>query len=258
MKYLKNRPLAVAARPGVPLRSDLLDSPALQRIYHFHVPHPGPFFVTPKNRDLAYTKGMAFLVDQSYLPATLTARPMSDDEFTRLCAEHPDLSFEMTGEGDLIVMPPTYSLTGARNSEIGAQLRGWARQDGRGVVCDSSTGFVLPNGARRSPDVAWIRKDRVRQLDPESLERYWRLCPDFVIELRSKSDRLPNLRDKMREWLANGAELGWLIDPEARSIEVYRPDREPEILTGAKTAAGEGPVAGFVLDLGPVWNPLGV
>ena len=200
---------------------------------------------------------MAFLIDDAFLPATLTAHPMTDEEFAGFCAEHPDLFFEMTAEGEIIVMPPTYSVTGARNADLCGQLRSWSRADGRGIACDSSTGFVLPNGARRSPDASWVLKTRVQQLDPVVRERFWRLCPDFAIELRSASDRLPVMREKMREYLASGAQLGWLIDSENRSVAIYRPDREVEIRTGIDSLAGEGPVAGFVLELASVWNPLG-
>ena len=201
---------------------------------------------------------MAFVIDDAFLPATLTAHPMTDDEFALFCGEHPDLSFEMTAEGEIIVMPPTYSLAGIRNQELGAQLRNWARTDGRGLASDSSTGFLLPNGARRSPDAAWTLKSRIEQLDPASRERYWHLCPDFVIELKSASDRLPALRNKMQEYLANGAQLGWLIDPETRSIAIFRADREMKTLIGVESIAGEGPVAGFVLELGAIWHPLAV
>ena len=201
---------------------------------------------------------MAFVIDDAFLPATLTAHPMTDEEFARFCGEHPDLFFEMTAEGEIIVMPPTYSLTGARNSWIDRQLNAWAEQDGRGIACDSSTGFVLPNGARRSPDAAWTLKSRIEQLDPASRERYWHLCPDFIIELQSATDRPRVLRDKMQEWLANGAQLGWLIDPNHRTVAIYRPEKEPETRSDTQSVAGEGSVAGFVLDLSFVWNPLGV
>jgi Uma2 family endonuclease len=200
---------------------------------------------------------MAFVIDDAFLPATLTAPPMTDEEFAAFCAEHPDLFFEMTAEGELIVMPPTYSDTGAENFEISGQLRTWARIDGRGIGCDSSTGFVLPNGARRSPDSSWTLKSRRAQLDPASRSGFWHLCPDFVIELRSSSDRHRKLKDKMQEYLANGAQLGWLIDPDHRSVAIYRPGAEVEMRTDIDSIAGEGPVAGFVLDLRLVWNPLG-
>jgi Uma2 family endonuclease len=153
-------------------------------------------------------------------------------------------------------MPPNFSLTGIRNREITGQLDRWAAKNRRGIVGDSSTGFVLPNGARRSPDASWTAREEINRLPRESLEGYWHLCPAFVIELRSQSDRLPALRAKMREYAANGAQLGWMIDPDARAVEVYRPDRKPELLTGVDSVSGEGPVAGFVLDLTRVWNPL--
>jgi Uma2 family endonuclease len=199
---------------------------------------------------------MAFTIDEAFLPATLTAQPMTDQQFADFCAEHPDLFFEMTAEGEIIVMPPTFSLTSIRNGEIARQLTRWATEDRRGVVGESSGGFVLPNGARRSPDASWIAKDEIRKLDEESLRGYWHLCPAFVIELRSQSDRLPVLRAKMREYIANGARLGWMIDPETRTVEVYQRDQGPESLAGADSIAGEGPVEGFVLDLKTIWDPL--
>ena len=208
------------------------------------------------SRPLRYDTDMPFTIDEAFLPATLTAPPMTDQQFAEFCAEHPDLFFETTAEGEIVVMPPTFSMTSARNGEIGGQLKRWAAQDGRGIVCESSGGFVLPNGARRSPDASWIAKDEIRKLDEESLQGYWHLCPAFVIELRSKSDRLPAVRAKMQEYIANGARLGWMIDPEIRTVEVYRPGREPELLAGGDSVAGEGPVEGFVLDLRNVWDPL--
>ena len=199
---------------------------------------------------------MAFVIDYEFLPATLTAQPMSDEEFAEFCAEHPDLFFEMSADGELIVMAPTYSSTGVRNLEIGAQLRVWAKSDGRGFAADSSTGFVLPNGARRSPDASWTLKSRIERMDAAQREKFWHLCPDFVIELKSASDRPRKIHEKMTEYLANGAQLGWLIDPETRRVSVYRREGEVETLTGVASIAGEGPVAGFVLELSSVWNPL--
>ena len=162
----------------------------------------------------------------------------------------------MTAEGELLVMAPTFSFSGARNSEILGQLHKWAKADGRGLSFDSSTGYVLPNGARRSPDASWISKAAIQQLSTKNFYGFWHLCPAFVIELKSESDRLPVLRKKMQEWVANGAELGWLIDPHARSVEIYKANSDPRSLTEVESAIGEGPVAGFVLDLAPVWNPL--
>lgn len=200
---------------------------------------------------------MAFVIEESWLPATLSVPVMDDVAFDEFCSEHPDLFFEVTAEGDLLVMPPNYTLTGVRNGEIFGQLHAWTQRDGRGIASDPSTGFVLPSSARRSPDAAWTAKARVRALAPEMLHRYWHLCPDFVIELRSPSDRLPVLRAKMEEWLANGAALGWLIDPDRRVVEVFRQGEAVQVVEDCASVAGEGPVAGFVLELAAVWNPLG-
>ncbi len=199
---------------------------------------------------------MPFVISDANLPAILTAGPMTDEEFTAFCAEHPDLNFEMTAEGELIVMAPTHFWTGASNSDIAVQLGSWGRKDGRGVVCDSSTGFVLPNGARRSPDASWTLKSRVKSLSGGKRHGFLHLCPEFVIELRSHSDRLKTIRKKMIEYLGQGAQLGWLIDPSTKTVEIYRPDSAVERLQGSEQIEGEGPVAGFVLDLTYVWDPL--
>ncbi len=199
---------------------------------------------------------MAFAIDREHLPAVLTSHPMTDAEFAALCSEHPDLSFEMTAERELIIMAATFSMPSLRNAEIGRQLANWAIRDRRGVVSDSSGGFVLPNGARRSPDAAWTLKTRVEQLEPAEREGFWHLCPDFVIELRSPSDRPRAIREKMHEWIANGAALAWLIEPADRTITIHRPGRDPEQLAGLDAMAGEGPVEGFVLELPDVWDPL--
>jgi len=192
------------------------------------------------------------VIDEAWLPATLTAGPMTDEQFTKFCADNPDFFIEMTADGELVIMPPAFSLTSARNLKIGAQLGNWAEHDSTGITTDATAGFVLPNGARRSPDAAWTLKTRL----PENLEGYWHLSPDFVIELRSDSDRLPTLRAKMREWIENGTKLAWLIDRDRRAVEVYRPGQEAEILEGIDKIAGEAPVAGFELDLRHIWNPI--
>jgi len=200
---------------------------------------------------------MPFSIGEEYLPAILTAHPMTDAEFAELCSEHPDLFFEMTAEGELIVMPPNYSFTGLVHAEILEQLKTWAKREGRGAVTDAAAGFVLPSGARRSPDAAWALRSRILELGPKAIEEsYWRLCPDFVIEVRSKTDRLRTLREKMREWIDNGAQLGWMIDPDNRSVEIYRPNAEPELFNNPEILPGEGPVDGFVLEMARVWDPL--
>jgi Uma2 family endonuclease len=199
---------------------------------------------------------MPFLIEDANLPAILTAQPMTDEEFAAFCAEHPDLNFEMTADGDLIVMPPTYSDTGAGSLDVGSQLSSWSRKDRRGVGCDSSTGFVLPNGARRSPEASWTLKSRIEQLGAKKRKAFWHLCPDFVIEIKSDSDRLKTLQKKMLEYVEQGAQLGWLINPENKTVEIYRLAGEVEKRANLDEIGGEGPVAGFVLDLTYVWDPL--
>ncbi|HLK65742.1 MAG TPA: Uma2 family endonuclease [Bryobacteraceae bacterium] len=141
----------------------------------------------------------AFQIDDVHLPATLTVGPMADEAFAALCNEHPDLNLELSARGELIVMPQTFTLTGARNNEISGQLWRWAPEDQRGVAFDSSTGWKLPNSARLSPDAAWILKQRIKTLDKASFMGFRHICPDFVIELRTESDKLRILRDKMAE-----------------------------------------------------------
>lgn len=199
---------------------------------------------------------MPFAIDDEFLPAILSLNPMTDGEFATFCSEHPDLRFEMTAEGELIVMLPSHSDKGASHANIIGQLGEWAKTDRRGYSCDASSGFVLPNSARRSPNVSWTLKTRVKQLGAAARDSFWHLCPDFVIEVRSKTDRLKPLREKMHEYIEQGAQLGWLINPKDKSIEVFRPDSGVQILTNINRIEGEGPVAGFVLDLTYVWDPL--
>ncbi len=199
---------------------------------------------------------MSIVIEEMYLPATLTAPPMTDEQFMEFCSAYPDYFIEVTADGEILIMPPTHSLTGVRNGNIAFQLGGWARADRRGAVTDAASGFVLPNGARRSPDAAWTAKDRLRDLDPASLNGFWHLCPDFAIELRSTSDRLAKLRAKMQEYIDNGTKLGWLIDPQRRVVEIYRPGTNPEIRANIDSIAAEAPLEGFVLDLRPIWEPL--
>lgn len=190
-------------------------------------------------------------------PCVLHAAPvlkrMTDDEFFELCAANRELRIEQTAEGDLIVMPPAGSETGRKNADLLIELGIWARQDGQGICFDSSTGFKLPNGAKRSPDVSWVRKERWEALTPQQRQRFAPLCPDFVVELRSETDRLDFLQEKMAEYLANGARLGWLIDPLEHRVYVYRPNRVVECLDHPATVTGDPELPGFALDLGPIW-----
>lgn len=182
---------------------------------------------------------------------------MTDEEFEAFCSEHPDNMVEMTADGEILIMPPAHWFTAARGAKIATQLDAWATLRGHGLTIDASGGFRLRNGARRSPDAAWISRARLEGTKVTGPGRTWLLCPEFIVELRSEDDRLSAVRRKMREWIENGVQLGWLVDPERRAVEIYAEGREPRILIGVDTVAGEGPVDGFTLDLKPVWDPLG-
>ncbi|KJH71238.1 Uma2 family endonuclease [Aliterella atlantica] len=177
---------------------------------------------------------------------------LTDEQFEQLAFANRQLQLELTASGELIIMPPTGGETGDRNFELAGQLWLWNRQNRLGKAFDSSTGFRLPNGATRSPDVSWIRIERWNALTGEQRKKFLPLCPDFVIELVSETDELAETQAKMREYLENGLQLGWLINPKARRVEIYRPNQEFEILD-ATTLSGEDVLPGFVLDLQPIF-----
>lgn len=179
---------------------------------------------------------------------------LTEEQFLRLCQENPELRLELTAQGELIVMPPTGPETGWFDSEINSALNVWAKQDGRGLTFGSSTGFTLPNGARRSPDAVWVRRDRWNALTKEQRRGFAPLCPDFVVELRSPTDSLPVLREKMQEYLSNGAELGWLIDPLEKRVHIYRPGQPVEILEDPEYVSGDPLLSGFVLPVRELWQ----
>jgi len=174
-------------------------------------------------------------------------------QFEQLCSDNRDLRLELTSRGELIVMPPTGSKTGQRNFSLTTQLGGWVGKDGTGVAFDSSTGFTLPDGAIVSPDASWIRRERWDTLTEEEKEGFAPLCPDFVIELRSHSDSLSRLQNKMQEYIQNGALLAWLIDPLKRRVYIYRPDHDVELLTDPETVSGDPLLRGFRLQLAELW-----
>jgi len=183
-------------------------------------------------------------------------RPLSDEEFFDFCMKNPDLHIERYANGEIVIMPPAGMETGYRNSDVSSQLRVWAKADGRGVSFDSSAEFILPNGAAFAPDASWILKSRLASLTKEEKTRFGQLCPDFIIELKSPSDRLSSLKAKMEQWIANGVRLGWLIIPERRMVYVYRQGSPAEELSGPDFLAGEEPVAGFRLELADIWQGL--
>jgi Uma2 family endonuclease len=189
----------------------------------------------------------------SPLTVKLDSFQLSDEEFYQLCQDNRDLRFERNDQGDLVIMPPTGRETGNINAKITVKLGIWAEKNGSGVFFDSSTGFTLPNGAARSPDAAWIPWEKWNSLTPKQREGFVPLCPDFVIELRSKSDSLKSLQAKMEEYIENGTRLGWLINRQDRKVEIYRPDKIMEVLDNPISLSGEDVLPEFILNLTSIW-----
>ncbi|MBD2214071.1 Uma2 family endonuclease [Nostoc linckia FACHB-104] len=179
---------------------------------------------------------------------------LTSEEFYQLCQDNPDLKLERNAEGELIIMPPTGGETGKRNVNLILQVAQWNEQNQLGEVFDSSTGFTLPNGADRSPDVSWLEKSRWDALTPEQREKFIPLCPDFVIEILSPSDRLQKVQEKMRDYIDNGCRLGLLINRKKQELEIYRPQQPVEILTAPTTVSGEDVLPGFILNLQKIWE----
>lgn len=173
---------------------------------------------------------------------------LTDEQFFQLCQNNRDLRLERTAQGELIIMPPTGWESGNRNSRLTQHLGNWADADGTGLAFDSSTGFKLPNGANRSPDAAWVKKKRLEALNPDPA-RFLPMSPDFAAELRSASDNLKTVQQKMQEYLDNGVHLGWLIDPQNQQVEIYRLGQTVEVLKSPTSLSGEDVLPGFVLDL---------
>ncbi|NER82222.1 MAG: Uma2 family endonuclease [Leptolyngbya sp. SIO1D8] len=197
------------------------------------------------------------LTTQSIAPMVLNQLPelqMSDEQFFRFCQDNPTWQIERSAAGEILVMPPTGAETGERNFDLIGQLWFWAKQDGRGKGFDSSTGFTLPNQAVRSPDAAWISKERWDALPPQDRKRFAPICPDFVLELRSETDLLTTLQAKLEEYIANGARLGWLIDPIERRVHVYTATSGVEILDEPPTLRGDPVLPGLVLNLQNLWR----
>lgn len=178
---------------------------------------------------------------------------ITDEQFYKICFMNRDAILERTAKGDLRIMTPAGGETSRHNLEILLDLGGWNRQTKLGVVFESSAGFILPSGAILSPDAAWIPLDKWSSLTQEQRTKFLPLCPDFVIELRSPSDTLKPLQEKMREYLDNGTRLAWLINPQNRQVEIYRFTQEVEVLDNPSTLSGEEVLPGFVLNLGSIW-----
>jgi Uma2 family endonuclease len=178
---------------------------------------------------------------------------MDSDRFFEFCQFNRDLRIERTATGEIIIMPPTGGETGKRNFNLIGELFIWTKQDGTGIGFDSSTGFTLGNGAVRSPDAAWIKKERWEALDAEKRRKFPPICPDFVIELKSATDSLKTLQEKMREYIENGVLLGFLLDSERKQVYIYRSNREVERLDNPETLSGEPVLKGFTLELKQIW-----
>jgi Uma2 family endonuclease len=178
---------------------------------------------------------------------------ISDRTLEQLCQENPELRFETDARGKLIVMSPTGSLTGERNSDLNYQLQAWNRQSKLGKVFDSSTGFKLSNGSTRSPDVSWIAINRWDSLTKEQKRGFAPIDPDFVIELMSPTDNLADLQQKMSEYKSCGVKLGWLINPDAKEVEIYRLEQNIEIISNPSLLSGEDILSGLTVDLANIF-----
>ena len=203
---------------------------------------------------------MQVVLPEEVLPATLKVNPehrMTDDQYFEFCMANPSVRFERTPEGEIIIVPPAGFESDHLNLDITAQLHRWAVRDGRGIASGPTAEFILPTRAAFSPDAAWISKDQLASLSKDQRRKFPPLCPEFVIEVMSPSDRLKTAQDKMEEWRRAGVQLGWLIQPDNKTVYIYRAGRTgSETRVGITELAGEGSVKGFKLDLKHIWAGL--
>ena len=191
-------------------------------------------------------------------PIVLRLSPLiqlTEEQFADFCELNQDLRIERTATGELEIMSPTKGYTGATELEAGRQLANWARRHRGGMAFGSNMGYTLPSGAMRSPDASWVPTSRLSALTPEDENRFFPICPDFVIEVRSLTDRLSVLQAKMREYIANGVQLGWLIDTQTKRVHIYRPNQAVQTLENPDTISADPILPGFTLDLTEIWNP---
>jgi Uma2 family endonuclease len=193
------------------------------------------------------------MLEQPLVIRTRPAFQVNDDQFFEFCQLNRDLQMERSAEGDILIMAPEAGSSGRGGSKLVYLFERWAEGEGTGQVFGPSTGFTLPSGAIRSPDIAWVRNDRLEALTQEDWNRFLPLCPDFVLELRSPSDSMSNLDEKMAEYRDNGAQLGWLLDPVARQVHVYRAGAAVEIFQDPQSISGEPVLRGFNLDVPQIW-----
>ena len=193
--------------------------------------------------------------DDAYIPPELIgAQGVTLEQFEEICRKYRKLRLELTSTGELIAMPPTGAETSRQNFNLTGQLEAWSKQDGTGVCFASSAGFILPNGAIRSPDASWIKREKWDSLTAQQRKKFAPFCPDFAVELRSPSDTLTELFLKMFEYMENGTSLGWLIDPYKRKVYVYRPNEQTVVLENPETVSADPLLPGFTLDLTELWS----
>ena len=198
---------------------------------------------------------MSFALTEVELPIRIHREsPMTDDEFMSFCAANEPLRYERDANGEIIVMSPTGAEGSGFETDVTIELGIWARSDGRGKVFGPTAGFKLPDTSVRAADAAWLSWRKWNALAHEERKSFAPTCPEFVIEVRSETDRLPPLQEKMGIWLANGVELAWLIDPKRKVVEIYRPGDQPEIHEQPTSVQGDGPVAGFELVMARIWG----
>jgi len=181
------------------------------------------------------------------------AAPISDSDFIAFARANEPYRFERNPLGEIIVMAPVGRRGGRRELSLARELENWAERDGRGEVDGANTGWNLPDGWTLIPDASWTSKGRLERFSDEEQEKFLPICPEFIAEVRSKSDALSAVREKMERWMANGAQLGWLIDPYSATVSIYRPNQHPETLQKPELLEGEGPIRGFRLEMKPFW-----
>jgi Uma2 family endonuclease len=201
-------------------------------------------------------RNLTQIQDDAYIGPDLIGltQPLTHEQFEQLCRKYRKLRLELTSTGELIVMPPTGAETGKYNADLIYQLMAWTKADATGVCFSDTAGFILPNGAIRSPDASWVKRERWDSLTAQQRKTFAPFCPDFAVELRSPSNTLTDLYLKMFEYLENGASLGWLIDPFKRQVYVYEPNREVVILENPETVSADPLLPGFILNLRELWS----
>jgi Uma2 family endonuclease len=197
---------------------------------------------------------MGFSLLELPLPIRIVpAAPLTDDEFLAFSRANEPYRFEKNANGEIIVMTPVGRRGGRREVYLIVELEEWAERDGRGEVDGANTGWNLPDGWTLSPDASWTSKERLGRFSPEEQDKFLPICPDFIAEVRSQSDAISGVKEKMERWMENGAQLGWLIDPYTATVYIYRPGQQLQILTKPEVLQGEGPIAGFRLEMERFW-----